>query len=140
MKLNLYERSQKVFPPTDRRLTKFGVVRGKGSYLYTDDGKKMLDFAIGIAVCSVGHCHPQVTKSAIEQTKNLIHGGHNVVLYESYVRLGEKLIELTGNDMMVYFGNSGAEANEGSLKLAKYVSKRSAIISFIGGSCAESPI
>jgi 4-aminobutyrate aminotransferase len=130
--LNIYERAQKVFPPTAGRYTKFGIVKGEGSYLYTDNGKKMLDFASGVAVCNVGHNHPKVVKAAIEQIQNLIHGGHNVVFYESYVKLGEKIVELTGNDTMVYFSNSGAEANEGSLKLAKYVSKRPAIISFKG--------
>jgi 4-aminobutyrate aminotransferase len=133
MTLSIYERAQNVFPPTAGRYTKFGIVRGEGSYLYTDAGKRMLDFASGVAVCNVGHNHPKVAKAAIEQIHNLIHGGHNVVFYESYVKLGEKLVELTGNDTMVYFSNSGAEANEGSLKLAKYVSKRPAIISFKGG-------
>lgn len=129
---NLYERAQKVIPPAAGRATKLGVTKGEGSYLYTEEGEKVLDFASGVAVCNAGHNHPDVVKAAVDQIKTLIHGGHNVVYYESYVKLAEKLVELTGNDTMVYFSNSGAEANEGSVKLAKYVSKRPAVIAFKG--------
>lgn len=129
---SLYERSLKVIPPVAGRATKLGVVKGKGSYLYTEDGKKVLDFASGVAVCNLGHNNEAVVKAAKEQIDKLIHGGHNVVYYESYVRLAEKLAELTGNNTMVYFSNSGAEANEGAIKLAKYTTKRPAIISFKG--------
>ncbi|MCD2347935.1 aspartate aminotransferase family protein [Clostridium guangxiense] len=129
---SLYERSLKVIPPVAGRATKLGVVKGKGSYLYTENGKKVLDFASGVAVCNLGHNNEAVVKAAKEQIDKLIHGGHNVVYYESYVRLAEKLVELTGNNTMVYFSNSGAEANEGAIKLAKYTTKRPAIISFKG--------
>lgn len=129
---SLYERSLKVMPPVAGRATKLGVVKGEGSYLITEDGKRMLDFASGVAVCNLGHNNEAVVEAAIKQIKELIHGGHNVVYYESYIKLAEKLVELTGNDTMVYFSNSGAEANEGAIKLAKYVSKRQAIISFKG--------
>ena len=130
--MSLYERAQKVIPPAAGRYTQFGIVKGEGSYLYTEDGKKLLDFASGVAVCNVGHNHPAVVKAAVDQINQLIHGGHNVVYYETYVRLAEKLVELTGGDTMVYFSNSGAEANEGCFKLAKYVSRRPALISFKG--------
>ncbi|AAK78348.1 aspartate aminotransferase family protein [Clostridium acetobutylicum] len=129
---SLYERSLKVIPPVAGRATKLGVVRGEGAYLYTEDGRKVLDFASGVAVCNLGHNNPAVIKAAKEQMDKLIHGGHNVVYYESYVKLAEKIVELTGNKTMVYFSNSGAEANEGAIKLAKYITKRQAIISFKG--------
>lgn len=132
MSMNMYERAQKVIPPAAGRATQIGVVRGEGSYLYSEEGKKYLDFASGVAVCNVGHNHPEVVNAAINQIQTLIHGGHNVVYYESYISLAEKLVELTGNNTMVYFSNSGAEANEGSVKLAKYVSERPAVISFMG--------
>lgn len=128
----MYERCCKVMPPVAGRYTTLGVVKGEGSYLYGEDGKKYLDFASGVAVCNLGHNHPAVVKAAKEQIDKLIHAGHNVVYYESYVELAEKLVELTGGDTMVYFSNSGAEANEGALKLAKYVTKRPAVISFKG--------
>lgn len=129
---NLYERSLKVLPPVAKRATKLGVIKGKGSYLYTEDGKKILDFASGVAVCNLGHNNPAVVKAAKDQIDKLIHGGHNVVYYDTYVELAEKMVELTGGNTMVYFSNSGAEANEGAIKLAKYVTQRQAIISFKG--------
>jgi 4-aminobutyrate aminotransferase len=132
MEQTLYERCKKVMPPVANRATTLGVKEGRGSYLITEDGKEILDFASGVAVCNIGHNHPKVVKVAKEQIDKLIHGGHNVVYYESYVALAEKLVQLTGGDTMVYFSNSGAEANEGAIKLAKYVTKRPAIISFKG--------
>src|SRR5699024_3156544 len=87
----------------------------------------------GVAVTNVGHNHPNVMQAAKEQIDNLIHGGHNVVYYPSYVKLAEKLDRLNGKGNMVYFSNSGAEANEGAIKLAKKVTKRPAIISFKRG-------
>ncbi|WP_143314936.1 aspartate aminotransferase family protein [Clostridium sp. HBUAS56017] len=129
---SLYERCKKVMPPVSGRATTLGVLGGKGSYLITEDGTKILDFASGVAVCNLGHNNEKIVKAAIDQVNTLIHGGHNVVYYESYVALAEKLVEITGGDTMVYFSNSGAEANEGALKLAKYITKRPGIIAFKG--------
>lgn len=129
---SLYERCMKVMPPVVKRATTMGVTKGEGCYLWSEDGRKILDFASGVAVCNLGHNHPKVVDAAEKQMKELIHGGHNVVYYESYVRLAERLVELTGGDTMVYFSNSGAEANEGAIKLAKYVTKRPGIIAFRG--------
>ena len=129
---SLYERCMKVMPPVVKRATTMGVTKGEGCYLWSEDGRKILDFASGVAVCNLGHNHPKVVEAAEKQMKELIHGGHNVVYYESYVRLAERLVELTGRDTMVYFSNSGAEANEGAIKLAKYVTKRPGIIAFRG--------
>ena len=129
---SLYERCMKVMPPVVKRATTMGVTKGEGCYLWSEDGRKILDFASGVAGCNLGHNHPKVVEAAEKQMKELIHGGHNVVYYESYVRLAERLVELTGGDTMVYFSNSGAEANEGAIKLAKYVTKRPGIIAFRG--------
>ncbi len=129
---SLYERCMKVMPPVVKRATTMGVTKGEGCYLWSEDGRKILDFASGVAVCNLGHNHPKVVEAVEKQMKELIHGGHNVVYYESYVRLAERLVELTGGDTMVYFSNSGAEANEGAIKLAKYVTKRPGIIAFRG--------
>lgn len=128
----LYERALKVIPPVGMaRYTKLGVVKGIGSYIYTDDGRKILDFVMGIGANNVGHNHPLVVEAARKQMENLIHGGHNVVYYESYVALAEKLTEAVG-DSMIYFSNSGSEANDGAIKLAKCATERPAIISFMG--------
>jgi len=127
---SLFERANAVMPPVASRATTLGVVKGQGSYLWGEDGKKYLDFASGVAVTNVGHNHPLVVERAKAQMEQLIHGGHNVVYYPVYVELAEKLNELNGGNCKVYFSNSGAEANEGAIKLAKKVSGRPGIISF----------
>ncbi|MDQ0891777.1 4-aminobutyrate aminotransferase [Paenibacillus sp. V4I9] len=126
----LFERAAEVLPPAALRATKLGVIKGQGSYVTTEDGKQYLDFASGVAVTNVGHNHPYVVEKAKAQMEELIHGGHNVVYYPAYVELAEKLNELNGGGNKVYFSNSGAEVNEGAIKLAKKVTKRSSIISF----------
>lgn len=128
--VSLYERAQKVMSPVANRATTLGVSKGEGSYVFTEDGRKILDFASGVAVNNLGHNHPKVIAAAKAQMDQLVHGGHNVVYYESYVALAEKLVAISKVPSKVYFSNSGAEANDGALKLAKYVTKRPAIISF----------
>lgn len=127
----MYERCREVMPAVAGRATTLGVVNSEGCYLYTEDGRKVLDFASGVAVNNLGNKNPKVVEAIKEQLDSMIHTGHNVVYYESYVKLAEKLVELTGGDTKVYFSNSGAEANEGALKLAKYVTGRPGIISFV---------
>jgi len=127
---SLYERAKAVMPPVASRATTLGVVKGEGSYLWGEDGRKYLDFASGVAVTNIGHNHPLVVERAKAQMEQLIHGGHNVVYYPVYVELAEKLNELNGGGCKVYFSNSGAEVNEGAIKLAKKVTKRPGIISF----------
>jgi len=127
--MSLAERCKKVMPPMAGRATDLGIVKGEGCYLYTEDNRKVLDFASGIAVCQLGHCHPKVIAAAEKQMHTLIHACHNVMYYDPYVTLAEKLVELTGGNKKVYFANSGAEANEAALKLAKFATRRPAIIS-----------
>lgn len=126
----LFERCMEVMPPMAARATGMGVTSAKGCYVISEDGREILDFASGVAVCNVGHNHDDVVAAAKNQIDKMIHAGHNVVYYEPYVTLAEKLVELTGGDTMVYFSNSGAEANDGAIKLAKYVTKRPAVIAF----------
>ncbi|MCK1995364.1 aspartate aminotransferase family protein [Peribacillus muralis] len=126
----LAERAKAVMPPVANRATELGVVKGEGAYLWGEDGRQYLDFASGVAVTNVGHNHPLVAERTKKQLEELVHGGHNVVYYPQYVELAEKLNELHGGDYKVYFSNSGAEVNEGAIKLAKKVTKRPGIISF----------
>lgn len=128
--MSLYERSLKVLPPVAKRATTLGVVDSEGSWIFTEDERKILDFASGVAVNNLGHKSERVVKAIEKQLETMIHVGHNVVYNESYIELAEKLVEVTGGDTKVYFSNSGAEANEGAIKLAKYVTKRPGIISF----------
>lgn len=127
---SMYERCMEVMPAVANRATTLGVVDSCGCYLYTEDGKKVLDFASGVAVNNLGCKNQRVVEAIKKQLDSMIHVGHNVVYYESYIKLAEKLVELTGGDTKVYFSNSGAEANEGAIKLAKYVTKRPGIIAF----------
>lgn len=126
----LYERCQKVMSGVSNRATTLGVVKSEGAYLYTEDGRKILDFASGVAVNNIGARNEEVVEAVKNEMEKMIHVGHNVVYYESYVSLAEKLVELTGGDTKVYFSNSGAEANEGAIKLAKYYTKRPGVIAF----------
>ncbi|MCQ2352081.1 MAG: aspartate aminotransferase family protein [Victivallaceae bacterium] len=106
-------------------------LRGKGAHLWDDENVEYLDFAAGIAVCNLGHCNERVTKAIVEQAQTLVHTSN--LYYNSVMpRLAEKLIREAGFAGRVFFCNSGAEANEGLIKLArKYgnASHRNTIIS-----------
>ncbi|RYL94354.1 aminotransferase class III-fold pyridoxal phosphate-dependent enzyme [Sporolactobacillus sp. THM7-4] len=127
---SLYEKSLNLFPPVASRATHLGIVKGEGIYVWDETGRKYFDFASGVAVVNCGHNNPYVVEKAKEQMEKLIHGGHNVVYYPSYIQLAEKIIAHAGSDYKIYFSNSGAEANEAAIKLAKQVSQRPGIISF----------
>jgi acetylornithine aminotransferase/acetylornithine/N-succinyldiaminopimelate aminotransferase len=91
--------------------------RGEGSYVWDVDGKRYLDLAGGIAVCSLGHAHPEITKALTEQAKKLIHVS-NLYYTEPQGQLAKRIIDHIGPGR-VFFCNSGAEANEGLFKLAR---------------------
>lgn len=93
-------------------------VRGESARLYDDKGRDYIDFGSGIAVCSVGHGNVRLAEAIYSQAKNLIHTS-NLYLIEPQARLAKRLVELSGYDMRVFFANSGAEANEGALKIAR---------------------
>lgn len=92
-------------------------IKGKGSWLWDENGKKFLDFASGIAVCSLGHCHPAVSKAVAKQSTKLVHVS-NLYMNENQPILAEKLVKHCFPGL-VFFANSGAEANEGMIKLAR---------------------
>lgn len=127
---SLYERSLEVLPPVAKRSTKLGVIKGEGVYLTSEDGEQYLDFAAGVGVVNCGHNNPTIVAAVEKQLHELVHGGHNVVYYPSYIELAEKLVKRVGKDYKVYFSNSGAEANEGAVKLALSVTKRNGIVAF----------
>jgi acetylornithine/N-succinyldiaminopimelate aminotransferase len=91
--------------------------RGEGVYLYDAEGKAYLDFLAGIAVCAVGHCHPYLTRALREQAGTLLHVS-NLYLTEPQARLARRLVELSDFER-VFFANSGAEANEAAIKIAR---------------------
>ncbi|OOS05513.1 acetylornithine aminotransferase apoenzyme [Moraxella cuniculi DSM 21768] len=92
-------------------------VRGEGSYLYTADGTAYFDALTGIAVCGLGHCHPDISAAISEQASTLIHTS-NLFGVDWQEKAGEMLCKAAGMDE-VFFANSGAEANECALKLAR---------------------
>jgi 4-aminobutyrate aminotransferase len=109
------------------------VSRAEGMYLYTIDDRRVLDFTSGIAVTNVGHNNPRVLAAIRSQMEKLTHGAVGVILHEPLLRLTEALPEVMPSGMeMFFFGNSGAEAVEGAIKLARYVSRRPVIIAFEG--------
>ena len=93
------------------------IVRGDGCYLYDESGNEYLDMVAGIAVCALGHAHPRITRAIADQAATLVHCS-NLYHHEPAGTLADRLAELTGFDT-VFFCNSGAEANESAIKLAR---------------------
>ncbi|WP_408008115.1 aspartate aminotransferase family protein [Pseudalkalibacillus sp. A8] len=109
------------------------VVKEEGCYYWGLDGKKYLDFTSGIAVTNVGHRHPKVVEAIKNGADKFLHGPSGVIMYESILRLADELAEITPGDIdCFFFGNSGTEAIEGALKLAKHVTQRPYVVSFRG--------
>jgi len=116
----LMELSQKYMANTYNRYA-LVPVRGKGTRLWDAEGREYLDFVSGLAVCNLGHCHPKVVKAIQEQAAKLIHVS-NFYYIEPQIRLSALLCEHSFADK-VFFCNSGAEANEGAIKLARKYAK-----------------
>jgi len=108
--------------------------QGRGVRIEDVDGNQFLDFAAGIAVCSTGHCHPEVVAAIQKQAGELIHMSGTDFYYESLVTLSERLSKIAPmpGPHRFYYGNSGAEAVECALKLARYHTKRQNVIAFLG--------
>ncbi len=128
--LDILQRAAQVFTPALHIYYPIPVVRGEGTHVYTSDGRSWMDFSSGLAVLALGHNHPRVVTAAKMQMENLIHTG-GVYFNETTVAAAEKLVSITplGLDML-FFSNSGAEAVEGALKVARYVTGRQGILSF----------
>jgi 4-aminobutyrate aminotransferase len=110
------------------------VERAEGARVTDIDGKTFLDFGAGFAVVGTGHCHPDVIKAVNTQIQKLIHISGSDFYYEPQIALAEKLIKITPGSFgkRIYFGSSGAEAVEATLKIARYFRRRPRMISFIG--------
>ena len=111
------------------------AARAEGAQLFDVEGRRYIDFAGGISVLNVGHRHPRVIAAATEQMNALTHACFQVTPYESYIRLAERLNQLVPGDFpkKTIFLTTGAEAIENAIKIARYATGRSAIISFSGG-------
>lgn len=134
-------RDQKSLSPSYTRAYGFVMSHGQGAEVWDVDGNHYLDFAAGIAVLSTGHRHPKVIEAIHKQTERYIHIGATDFFCPEQVKLAEKLQQIIPinhaehpEDIMSYFGNSGTEAVEAALKLARYQpGNRRHIIAFYGG-------
>ncbi|MCC6215264.1 MAG: aspartate aminotransferase family protein [Polyangiaceae bacterium] len=132
---SVLERRERVVPRGVARLNDLVVERAEGARLHTADGRAVLDFATGIAVMSVGHCHPRVVERTAEQLARLQHVCFHVATYEPYVALCERLAELVphGDRTKAMLVSTGAEAVENAIKIARSATRRSAVIAFSEG-------
>src|SRR5437868_2808857 len=128
------EQDAKFMSPSYTRDYPLVAKRGHGAIVEDVDGNAFLDFAAGIAVCSTGHCHPEVVAAIQKQAAELIHMSGTDFYYESMVTLAERLSKIAPmpGPHRIYYGNSGAEAIECALKLARYHTKRQHVIAFLG--------
>ena len=105
------------------------AVRGEGAYLYDEDGNAYLDFTTGIGVTNTGHCHPRVVEAIRQQAGELIHGQANIVWHKPLIQLVDELQSIVPPHIDgFFFSNSGAEAVEGALKLARSATGRTNVI------------
>lgn len=110
------------------------VTKAEGIYLESIDGRRIMDFTAGIAVTNVGHNHPRVMAAARDEMEQLCHCALGLTLHEPVLKLTRALQEVMPEGMeMFFFGNSGAEAVEGAIKLARFTTKKPVIIAFQGG-------
>jgi 4-aminobutyrate aminotransferase len=128
------EQDAKFMSPSFTRDYPLVAKRGHGATVEDVDGNVFLDFAAGIAVCSTGHCHPKVVAAIQNQAADLIHMSGTDFYYEALPMLAERLGKTVGGgeEKKVFFCNSGTEAVEGAMKLARYTTKRDKMIAFYG--------
>jgi 4-aminobutyrate aminotransferase len=120
--------------PLLRQATPVTVDHGEGCYLYGTDGRRYLDFTAGIGVTSTGHCHPHVVEAAREQVGRLIHGQYTTVKHQPLLTLVERLGDVLPEGLdSLFFANSGSEAIEAALRLARQATGRPNVIVFHGG-------
>lgn len=111
------------------------IARGEGAMIEDVDGNRFLDWIGGVGVLNIGYTHPEVVDAVKEQADRYFHGMFNIVTHEGYVALAEKLcsiVPVQGDKKRAFFANSGAEANENAVKVAKAFTKRPNIIVFSG--------
>lgn len=119
--------------PVWGRIFDFVADRAEGSYIYTDDGRRLLDFTCGIGVTNTGHCHPRVVAAIREQAGLFLHAQANIVVHKPMLELIRELRAIVPEPIDgFFFSNSGAEAVEGAVKLARAATGKQNIIVFSG--------
>jgi len=115
------------------RLTPIVAERAEGAIIYDQDGTRYLDFTCGIGVTNTGHCHPRVVRAIQEQAARLLHGQANIVFHPPLLELVDELRTVVPQELdCFFFSNSGAEAVEGAIKLARHATGRPNVIVFQG--------
>jgi len=129
----LYEANFPHMSPVWSRIFPIEAERAEGSYIYATDGRKYLDFTCGIGVTNTGHCHPKVVEAIREQAGLFLHAQANIVVHQPMLQMIEELRTIVHPSIDgFFFSNSGAEAVEGAVKLARSATGRQAIIVFTG--------
>jgi 4-aminobutyrate aminotransferase len=119
--------------PVWSRIFSIEAERAEGSYIYATDGKRFLDFTCGIGVVNTGHCHPKVVAAVREQAGLFLHAQTNIVVHQPMLQLIDEVRRIVPPAIDgFFFSNSGAEAVEGAVKLARSVTGRQAVIVFTG--------
>ncbi|GAA4832953.1 aspartate aminotransferase family protein [Saccharopolyspora rosea] len=120
--------------PVLKQATPVLAARGEGVHLYDEQDRRYLDFTAGIGVTSTGHCHPRVVEAAQRQVGTLIHGQYTTVMHRPLLRLTERLGEVLPDGLdRLFYVNSGSEAVEAAVRLARQATGRQNIIAFQGG-------
>src|SRR5574338_489131 len=129
----LYTENFPHMSPAWSRIFNFVAERVEGSYIYTADGRKLLEFTCGIGVTNTGHCHPKVVEAIREQAGNFIHAQANLVIHKPMLQLIEELRTIVPSSIdSFFFANSGAEAVENAVKIARAATGRQNVIVFSG--------
>jgi 4-aminobutyrate aminotransferase len=132
----LIARDAAVISPSYTRGYPLVMARGKGARVWDVDGNEFIDFTTGIAVTATGHAHPAVVQAIKDQADKFIHMSGTDFYYEPQIEMAERLASIApfgGDDAMVFFCNSGAEAIEAAAKLARYYTERGRFIAFLRG-------
>jgi 4-aminobutyrate aminotransferase len=131
---NYVARDQEAVSPSYTRSYPFVMARGEGSLAWDVDGNRYIDFNAGIAVVATGHAHPKVVEAIQQQAAKFVHMAGTDFYYAVQIKLAEKLNSLVPGDepKQLFFTNSGAEAVEAALKLARYHTGRPQILAFLG--------
>ena len=131
----IIERRKEAVPSAIKCVYPVAIERGEGAVIKDVDGNKFLDWIGGVGVLNVGFSHSEIIEEVKKQSEKYFHGMFNIVTHEGYVKLAEKLNEIVpvkGDKKKTYFANSGAEADENAIKVAKAFTKRPNIICFSG--------
>lgn len=131
----IIERREKAVPAAIKCVYPIVIEKGEGAMVEDVDGNQFIDWVGGVGVLNIGYSHPEIVAAVKAQSEKYFHGMFNIVTHEGYVELAEKMnaiVPVKGNEKMTFFANSGAEADENAVKIAKAFTKRPNIIVFSG--------